>query len=139
MLPDEVSEYFNIEFIANGFLRQQVFLIFKNFLTFYTQIRRMIALISLSACNINHGKKIAEVLLRYPDPLTFHQVGLRPAPPTGLFLYDVVYDPRMFLSPIPFYPNLWDSMIDQLDEDAKCENEEDNNQELEVYTDCERE
>ncbi|KAL7080450.1 hypothetical protein ACQ4LE_000530 [Meloidogyne hapla] len=107
-LPDEDAEYFNIEFVAHGFLRQQ--------------IRRMVALIALAGCNIDHAKFVAEFLLKDPDPTKYHQIGMKLAPPNGLFLADVVYDPRMFLAPIPFYSNPWD---EEENEDNKLESEED--------------
>uniref|UniRef100_A0A914MWI5 tRNA pseudouridine synthase n=1 Tax=Meloidogyne incognita TaxID=6306 RepID=A0A914MWI5_MELIC len=117
-LPDEDAEYFNIEFVAHGFLRQQ--------------IRRMVSLISLAARKIDHAKFVAEFLLKDPDPTKYHQIGMKLAPPNGLFLADVVYDPRMFSTPIPFYPNAWD---EEVSEDNKLESEEEDDEEGVEYYD----
>lgn len=45
-------------------------------------------------------------LLDRPDPTSFYynQI-LVPAPASGLFLADVVYDPQMFTNPVPYYAN----------------------------------
>lgn len=48
-------------------------------------------------------------LLNRPDPVSFYYKQLIvPAPANGLFLADVVYDPRMFHNPIPYIRNEWE-------------------------------
>nr|CAD2179087.1 unnamed protein product [Meloidogyne enterolobii] len=86
----------------------------------------MVSLISLAARKTDHAKFVAEFLLKDPDPTKYHQIGMKLAPPNGLFLADVVYDPRMFSTPIPFYPNAWD---EEVSEDIKLESEEEEDDE----------
>ena len=92
----------------------------------------MVSLISLAARKIDHAKFVAEFLLKDPDPTKYHQSGMKLAPPNGLFLADVVYDPRMFSTPIPFYPNAWD---EEINEDIKLESEEEDDEEGVEYYD----
>lgn len=68
----------------------------------------MIAVMVDIAC----GRKPVEFLyylFNNPDPKLFFagQRHLISAPPGGLYLADVVYDPRMFKNPYPLINNPW--------------------------------
>lgn len=97
----------------------------------------MVALICRAAYNIDYAKYTAEFLLRDPDPTKFHQAGLKPAPPNGLFLVDVVYDPRMFLSPVPYYSNPWDD--EDMNEDINLNNEGEEEEDSDDYDEIKEE
>lgn len=100
-VPDDSADFFNLEFVANGFMRQQ--------------IRRMVAVIVSCACGWTREEpeRLVKFMLRDPEPRKFHEVGLEAAPPVGLFLADVVYDPRMYTNPVPVYMTSWDRQIQQ--------------------------
>jgi tRNA U38,U39,U40 pseudouridine synthase TruA len=53
-------------------------------------------------------KNAVKNLLNCPDPTNFHAHKLIAAPPSGLFLVDVVYDPDMFTNPVPEVEHAWD-------------------------------
>lgn len=52
-------------------------------------------------------------LLRNPINSNFEDRKIPVAPPVGLFLDDVVYEPEMFTNPIPYNEHSWDYIIDQ--------------------------
>lgn len=68
----------------------------------------MIATIAAHGCGRLAERNI-RWLLDNPDPINFFAFrGLRASPPNGLFLADVVYDPKSFADPKHKYRHQWD-------------------------------
>jgi tRNA U38,U39,U40 pseudouridine synthase TruA len=58
-----------------------------------------------------HGrvnKNVVKNLLNCPNPDNYHAHNFVAAPPNGLFLVDVAYDPEMFTNPVPEVAHPWD-------------------------------
>ncbi|KAE9555635.1 hypothetical protein FO519_001106 [Halicephalobus sp. NKZ332] len=95
MLTSPDHNYYNITVISRSFIREQ--------------IRRMISVIAAHACGRLTERDI-RWLLDHPNPNNFFAFrGLKAAPPNGLFLTDVVYDPKSFTDPRHKYCHAWDS------------------------------
>lgn len=62
-------------------------------------------------------KSAIEYLLTHPDPDNFSNLRLVASPPQGLYLVDVVYDPKMFTDPVPYIPHIWDEVHDVVEEE----------------------
>ena len=62
-------------------------------------------------------------LLDNPDPTNFFAFrGLKASPPNGLFLADVVYDPKSFTDPKHKYQHQWDFQVsDEEDVDEELD------------------
>uniref|UniRef100_A0A0N4Z1Z6 tRNA pseudouridine synthase n=1 Tax=Parastrongyloides trichosuri TaxID=131310 RepID=A0A0N4Z1Z6_PARTI len=110
IFDNDLYDYFNVSIISRSFLREQ--------------IRRMMFLIV--ACGYGRmNTSTIEYLLKNPSPTNFFNMKLRIAPPGGLFLTDVVYDPRMIENPNPMYYNTWDTaeFDDKLNKWFTCKEE----------------
>ncbi|CEF66925.1 tRNA pseudouridine synthase-like 1 [Strongyloides ratti] len=93
VLDNNFYDYVNISIVSRSFVRQQ--------------IRRMLSLI----VEYSYGKintSTIKYFLNNPNPSNFYKLKVCVAPPNGLFLTDVVYDPRMFTQPIPYCISPWD-------------------------------
>lgn len=79
----------------------------------------MVAVIVACACD-DRPMDIVKYLFDHPHPRNFHHLGLDHgfvrAPANGLFLADVVYDPRMFVNPVPYLTHGWDNELDDIPE-----------------------
>ncbi|KAF1757220.1 hypothetical protein GCK72_013675 [Caenorhabditis remanei] len=92
-INNDIYDYYNVTIVAKSFVREQ--------------IRRMMS------CLVNYSYDripLATVdwLLNNPISSNFFDMGIPIAPPQGLFLTDVVYDPNMFTKPVPYYLHSWD-------------------------------
>uniref|UniRef100_A0AC35GT93 tRNA pseudouridine synthase n=2 Tax=Panagrolaimus sp. PS1159 TaxID=55785 RepID=A0AC35GT93_9BILA len=99
-LPSSNVDYFVVNFISRSFCREQ--------------IRRMIAVI-VAYANYDIELRDIDWLLSRPDPINFFAFDLVAAPPNGLFLANVVYDPNSFLNPLPYASHPWDFREDDND------------------------
>jgi tRNA pseudouridine(38-40) synthase len=91
-------DYYVVNFISRSYIREQ--------------IRRMMAVIVAYA---NERIELCDIdwLLSRPDPINFFAFdGMVVAPPNGLFLANVVYDPEMYLNPQPSVIHPWDYGFD---------------------------
>uniref|UniRef100_A0A7E4W5L6 tRNA pseudouridine synthase n=1 Tax=Panagrellus redivivus TaxID=6233 RepID=A0A7E4W5L6_PANRE len=87
-------DYYNVTVVSRSFVREQ--------------IRRMVAVIASHAIGRLPLRDI-DWLLRTPHPANFFAIaGMKAAPPNGLFLADVSYDPASFVDPLPRYVHPWD-------------------------------
>lgn len=92
-LDNDVYDYYNVTIVAKSFVREQ--------------IRRMMS------CLVNYSYERIPLstitwLLKNPISSNFYDMGIPIAPPQGLFLTDVVYDPQMFTNPVPYFLHSWD-------------------------------
>lgn len=92
-MENNIYDYYNVTIVARSFVREQ--------------IRRMMS------CLVNYSYDrlpLATVkwLLKNPISSNFFDLGILIAPPQGLYLTDVVYDPNMFTKPEPYYLHSWD-------------------------------
>ncbi|CDK13506.1 tRNA pseudouridine synthase [Caenorhabditis elegans] len=92
-MENDIYDYYNVTIVAKSFVREQ--------------IRRMMS------CLVNYSYDripltTIEWLLSNPISSNFFDLGIPVAPPQGLFLTDVVYDPRMFTNPEPYFLHSWD-------------------------------
>lgn len=92
-VDNDVYDYYNVTIVAKSFVREQ--------------IRRMMS------CLVNYSYDRIPLstinwLLKNPISSNFYDMGIPIAPPQGLFLTDVVYDPRMFTNPVPYFLHSWD-------------------------------
>lgn len=67
----------------------------------------------MMSCIVYHGYNRLPLstiswLLQNPITTNFHNLRIPIAPPNGLFLTDVVYDPVMFVKPYPYHYHSWD-------------------------------
>lgn len=67
----------------------------------------------MMSCLVNYSysrmpRKTIRWLLDNPISSNFQDLQIPIAPPQGLFLTDVVYDPRMFENPVPYHYHSWD-------------------------------
>uniref|UniRef100_A0AC34GUM3 tRNA pseudouridine synthase n=1 Tax=Panagrolaimus sp. ES5 TaxID=591445 RepID=A0AC34GUM3_9BILA len=86
-------DYYVVNFISRSYCREQ--------------IRRMIAVI-VAYANGRIEMRDIEWLLSRPDPINFFAFHIKAAPPNGLFLANVVYDPDSYLNPQPYAIHPWD-------------------------------
>ena len=106
-LESGVYDYYNVTVIAKSFVREQVRVVQNATLYMVVKIRRMMS------CIVFRGYDRLEVarikwLLNNPISSNFFDLRIPIAPPNGLFLTDVVYDPNMFTRPRPYYQHSWD-------------------------------
>lgn len=92
-VDNNIYDYYNVTIIARSFVREQ--------------IRRMMS------CLVFHSYDRLQMetirwLLRNPISSNFYDIRIPIAPPNGLFLTEVVYDPEMFTHPFPYYRHYWD-------------------------------
>ncbi|CAO4373536.1 unnamed protein product [Caenorhabditis nigoni] len=90
---NDIYDYYNVTIVAKSFVREQ--------------IRRMMS------CLVNYSYdriplSTVNWLLKNPISSNFYDMGIPVAPPQGLYLTDVVYDPNMFTKPVPYYLHSWD-------------------------------
>ncbi|CAI4223510.1 unnamed protein product [Auanema sp. JU1783] len=91
-IPNSHYDYYNVTVVAKSFLREQ--------------IRRMMSCIVYHSYN-RMPMETVEWLIRNPIDTSFFDLKIPVAPPHGLFLTDVVYDPTMFDNPFPKYADNW--------------------------------
>uniref|UniRef100_A0A0N5BI59 tRNA pseudouridine synthase n=1 Tax=Strongyloides papillosus TaxID=174720 RepID=A0A0N5BI59_STREA len=87
---NDLYDYVNISIVSNSFLREQ--------------IRRMMSVITAYGYG-RMDKSTIKYLLERPKPSNFFDMDIPVAPPQGLFLTDVVYDPSLYMRPIPYFNN----------------------------------
>ncbi|CAI5448500.1 unnamed protein product [Caenorhabditis angaria] len=80
-LENDVYDYYNVKIVAKSFVREQ--------------IRRMMSCLVNCAYDRMPVEKV-KWLLKNPKSANFFDSGIPVAPPNGLFLTDVVYDPEIF-------------------------------------------
>uniref|UniRef100_A0A0K0DW70 tRNA pseudouridine synthase n=1 Tax=Strongyloides stercoralis TaxID=6248 RepID=A0A0K0DW70_STRER len=93
VFENDLYDYVNISIVSRSFIREQ--------------IRRMLSIIVA----YSYGRiKMSTIkyLFDNPKPSNFYDMKIHVAPPNGLFLTDVVYDPQMYLKPIPHYTTMLD-------------------------------
>uniref|UniRef100_A0AC35UGB2 tRNA pseudouridine synthase n=1 Tax=Rhabditophanes sp. KR3021 TaxID=114890 RepID=A0AC35UGB2_9BILA len=93
-IENELFDYININIISRSFVREQ--------------IRKMMTLIVGCAYD-TMNPSIIDYMFANPRPSNFQNLKLKVAPPEGLHLAQIVYDPGMFTYPVPYYKNAWDS------------------------------
>lgn len=109
----DLFDFYNVSVVARSFVQRQ--------------IRRMMAMI----VSVARGKRSMEDLrwlLDNPHPVNWMRFNEVLAPGHGLYLADVVYDPRMFTNPLPYWEHGWDSAENDRSARAK-ENRDDDSDE----------
>uniref|UniRef100_A0A914X2X1 tRNA pseudouridine synthase n=1 Tax=Plectus sambesii TaxID=2011161 RepID=A0A914X2X1_9BILA len=94
----DLFDFYNVSVVARSFVQRQ--------------IRRMMSMI----VSVARGKRTMEDLkwlLDNPHPVNWVRFNEVLAPGHGLYLADVVYDPRMFTQPLPYWEHGWDTAENQ--------------------------
>lgn len=99
MISNEDFYYFDVTVVARSFVREQ--------------IRRIVGLL-VGIATHQIDMKFLYFLVENPEPKNYFVKNWiqESAPPNGLFLSDVVYDPRMFLNPVPYDEILFEHEIE---------------------------
>ncbi|CAD5219714.1 unnamed protein product [Bursaphelenchus okinawaensis] len=98
-IEDPHFDYYNFEVVSRSFVREQ--------------IRRMIRIIVKCGYEDRYFDQL-KIMLRYPDPQTFIELGHRAMSGKGLYLVDVVYDKDDFKNPMPYMAQELDTYLNKV-------------------------